>query len=435
MVETFKQFLKDPTSPNMFITGAAGTGKTTDTRHVIEYCIDNNIEHVVTAFTHKAVGILAKKMPEKANLATLHSFLKKRPGVNQNATHREHMDTNVQVGLPDRMAVLFIDEFSMVGEKDYQDIVNLQYDEETGKCIMKVVYIGDLNQLPPVKDLQTITPGGEWWVNLTKVHRQADTNPLLDTLCKLVSFIQGAAPEPLEEHITFKRNQDIVGLYKKSDDAILLAYTNERVEQLNALIAGKKRPEIGDELLSPTTKRSYRLNRFLKSSEVSHIISLNGDIVELESKYKTLETIKKLQNVEFVELEDEEGLMSHRAMVFGHHGFLQVSNRLKEAAADANRRIKQRGGEEPRRWASENRDDPLAKSRAKSWSHFLAFNSNVICLDFPYAMTVHKSQGSTFRNVFIDTKDLSKCADKDYTLYLKLMYVAVSRASDMVYTN
>lgn len=436
MLETFKQFMEDPNAEAMYITGAAGTGKTTDTRYVVEYCLANNVSHIVAAFTHKAVGILAKKMPEKACLATLHSFLKKRPGFNQNATRPEYIDTNVQTGIPDEIAVLFVDEFSMVGEKDYQSIVERQYHPETGRLIMKAVYIGDLNQLPPVKDMQTITPGGKYWVNLTTVYRQADTNPLLDTLCQLVSFITGKAePEPLEEHITFKRNQDIVKLYKKADDAILLAYTNERVEQLNAWIAGKKIADLGDAVLSPTTKQPYTIVRFLNPDEVYHIVSIAGDIIEAESKYRTLEVIKRLDGVGFVELEDEDGNLSHRAYVFGHNRFLQRSQILKEQAAAANKRIKSKHGDEPRNWALSNRDEPLAKERAKAWSRFIAFNSCVICLDFPYAMTVHKSQGSTFRNVFIDTKDLSKCADKDYTLYLKLMYVAISRASEMVYTN
>lgn len=435
MLETFRNFMADKHADTMYITGAAGTGKTTDTKHIVEHCLKENISHVVAAYTHKAVGILAKKMPEKACLATLHSFLKKRPGFNQNATKVEHVDTNIQVGIPDQVQVLFVDEFSMIGEKDYASIQERQWDED-GKIIMKVVYIGDLNQLPPVKDIQTITPNGKYWVNLTKVYRQADTNPLLDTLCQLVSFISGKAePEPLEEHITFKRGIDIVAGYKKAEDAILLAYTNERVEQLNALIAGKKKPDIGDTLLSPTTKQQYVLTRILSAEEVFYILSIGGDIIEADSKYKTLETIKRMKYVQFAELEDEEGNLAHRAFVFGHHQYNKHSKTLAEAAVQANKTIKLRHKDEPRNWAMSNRDDPLARDRAKAWSHFLAFNSNVICLDFPYAMTVHKSQGSTFTNVFIDTEDLSKCADKDYSLYLKLMYVAVSRASGMVFTN
>lgn len=436
MLKTFEEFWQDKKADTMYITGAAGTGKTTDTKNIISYCISNKINHIVTAYTHKAVGILAKKMPENANLATLHSFLKKRPGFNQNATKVQHVDTNVQVGIPDKVDVLFIDEFSMIGEKDYMSIQERQWDEN-GNVIMKVVYIGDLNQLPPVKDLQTITPQGKYWINLTKVYRQADTNPLLDTLCQLVSYINGTVePGPLEEHITFKRGQDIIEGYNNSSDAILLAYTNERVQELNARVQGYSEPKIGDTLFSPTTKKQYKLVAFLNHSEVNHIAAINDDIVMVDSKYKTLEVIKRIKpEVKFAILEDEDGNMSVRAYVFGHGSYNSVSKWLAAKAVDINSRIKKHHNEEPRQWAMQNRDDPLAKDRAKAWSVFLSFNACVICLDFAHAMTVHKSQGSTYSEVFIDTEDLAKCADKDYTLYLKLMYVAISRASNTVYTN
>ena len=86
-------------------------------------------------------------------------------------------------------------------------------------------------------------------------------------------------------------------------------------------------------------------------------------------------------------------------------------------------------------WADANRDHPMARARGKAWSHVMSFKDCVLCLDFVHAMTVHKSQGSTYENVYIDIQDLGRCADKDYTMYLKLLYVAVSRASHKVFTN
>ncbi|MGL5567505.1 MAG: ATP-binding domain-containing protein [Plesiomonas sp.] len=50
-------------------------------------------------------------------------------------------------------------------------------------------------------------------------------------------------------------------------------------------------------------------------------------------------------------------------------------------------------------------------------------------------MTVHKSQGSTYDTVYVDTEDLYRCAAINIKQYLKLMYVALSRASNKVITN
>ena len=44
---------------------------------------------------------------------------------------------------------------------------------------------------------------------------------------------------------------------------------------------------------------------------------------------------------------------------------------------------------------------------------------------YGYAMTIHRSQGSSINNVFIDMKDVSVCRDKEELR--QLQYVGVSR--------
>ena len=59
-----------------------------------------------------------------------------------------------------------------------------------------------------------------------------------------------------------------------------------------------------------------------------------------------------------------------------------------------------------------------------------------MCVDYPYAQTIHKSQGSTFEKVYIDNEDLKMLLVKGQTeMYLKLLYVGVSRASETVYLS
>lgn len=43
----FKAFMKDEDALDMYVTGAAGTGKTTQCRKDVQYCIDNKIPYVV----------------------------------------------------------------------------------------------------------------------------------------------------------------------------------------------------------------------------------------------------------------------------------------------------------------------------------------------------------------------------------------------------
>jgi len=48
-------------------------------------------------------------------------------------------------------------------------------------------------------------------------------------------------------------------------------------------------------------------------------------------------------------------------------------------------------------------------------------------------MTVHKSQGSTFENVFVDAEDILANPNREEAL--RCLYVAVSRASHNVIVN
>ena len=426
MLATFKPFLEDDTANEMYITGQAGTGKTTGLAELVAYCADNGIDYTVCAFTHKACGILRSKLAVGSRVQTLWSFLKKRPAINQEAQNHRHIDTQTRSGSSDKVSIIFIDEYSMVGERDLMDLRDVQDDNED----IKIVWLGDPNQLPPVGDMQSVRPHGKYAITLTKIYRQAAGNPLMNTLNQLVSFIEGATPEPLAESSNFQRGRDIVNSYSNNNDAdkVMLAYTNQQVQELNAEVQGYAMPKEGDSLFSPTTKCWYTFMHW--EDDVSHIMLPFGDPLALDSKYRTLEHLIK-EGYRFAVVENEEGDLETYAAIFGHYRHKQQAEQLKRAAASSNAAI----GKDAAKWAAQNRDSTKARNRAKAWRNFLSFNEAVICLDFAHAMTVHKSQGSTYKTVYLDTEDLAIAAEIDYLMYLKLMYVAVSRASDAVITN
>jgi hypothetical protein len=432
MLKMFKDFITDGNGWDMYVTGRAGTGKTTDLATSVQYCMDNNVEYRVCAFTHKACRILASKLPPGALIQTLHSFLKKRPMINQDASNVKHMQRNVKQGASDKASILFIDEYSMIGERDLMDIRDIQDADEEHP--MKVVWLGDPNQLPPVGDMQSVNPTGKYCLTLTKVYRQAASNPLMTPLNQLVSYIEGATPQALVSNDNFIREQDIVEWYENDQpcDSVMLAYTNKRVQDLNARAQGYSLPKPGDKVFNASNRQHYTFVRELESYEVFCIdLPFGLDLLQLGSKYKTLEFIRD-QDYSFAELEDEDGELHQFCYVFGHHNYKVAKEQLMSTAAGSNAAI---GVDNPAEWARANYDTAKAKTRAKAWRQFLSFNECVCCLDFAHALTVHKSQGSTYERVYVDTQDLGLAADFDFKLYLKLMYVAISRASDTVVTN
>jgi hypothetical protein len=81
------------------------------------------------------------------------------------------------------------------------------------------------------------------------------------------------------------------------------------------------------------------------------------------------------------------------------------------------------------------------KDRAKAWGDYYKFKNQFMLLekvgevnkdfDYGFAITVHKSQGSTYDNVFVDEQDLN--INRNNTERNKLKYVAFSRPISGVY--
>lgn len=436
-LQVFKQFTADKEAWDMYITGRAGTGKTTDCGAIVQYCLDNNIEHVVCAFTHKACGILRTKLPKGAKVVTLHSYLNKRPVLNQQATTVKTLQSNKQMSAPEAVKLIIIDEYSMIGERDYADIRALQDEDYDGNAEVKVLWLGDPYQLPPVGDVQSVQPDGDYQVMLTEIKRQAKDNPLAEPIAQLVSFIEGKQPEPLIVSANFVRGKDLAEAYLECDsqDKVILCYTNNNVQNLNATIANRIEPKQGDRLFCPSTQAYVQYLRKLPKSSVDFVNLAYGETLALNTKYRTLEYLLK-SNYDFCEVEDEDGNILVYAYVFGHYDYKKRRDDLSVIATAANNAITSaHRSVSPSGWAKANDKEPLARARAKAWRDFLSFNDCVVCLDFPYAMTVHKSQGSTYDYVFVDTQDIGQLANTNWLLYLKLMYVAVSRAAKQVVTN
>ena len=121
-----KHFLSDPEENEAFITGPAGSGKTTALIEVVKQLNDMGIKYRVVAYTHKAKDVLISKLPADTDISTLHSWLKKRPGINEKAKSLKALVTTMQFGQPVYIQLLIVDEFSFVGEKDYYSIGKLQ---------------------------------------------------------------------------------------------------------------------------------------------------------------------------------------------------------------------------------------------------------------------------------------------------------------------
>lgn len=402
-----------------FITGPAGSGKTTILDEITKHLVQKQVHFLVTAFTHKAKQVLQSKLSAVADseICTLHSWLKKRPTINQYAKHINAIMRSRQYGKPAFLTLLIVDEFSFVGEEDYFSIGELQdelqlmdYPEfKEGKLKpLKVLYVGDLNQLSPVKGVSAIQPQEPHWMKLTKVHRT--DNDLIIPLSNLVNIIEGRQKQyylEITEH--FKRKVDIVKAYKESKevDKIILAYTNKRVQAINAAIKGRNEPIPGDMIYDSTNKCFYKIKSIHK--RVDSIWTING-IINRQSDFNPLKVLDKFKEVKYYEM--EEGVTI--AAVFGSYNNKVLRNALATDLVNANK--------------SGNISE--AHKAYKLYKNINDYTSNI---DFEYAITIHKSQGSEFNEVYVDSQDLNACINIKEKL--KLLYVAISRAKKYVFLN
>ncbi|MEM6502929.1 MAG: AAA family ATPase [Cyanobacteria bacterium P01_C01_bin.89] len=73
--------------------------------------------------------------------------------------------------------------------------------------------------------------------------------------------------------------------------------------------------------------------------------------------------------------------------------------------------------------------------RGRAWVSYYQFEEEFHPVSLAYSLTVHKSQGSTFRNVYVDNGDICSLRGTGDRIILrnKLFYVATTRASDAAY--
>lgn len=147
-IDLNEQFLKalhimEESQQNVFITGRAGTGKST----LLDY---------FRRQTEKKVAILAPTGVAAVNVKgqTIHSFFKFKPNITPQTVKRLRESGDKKKNIYQKLEMIIIDEISMV-RADLLDCVDkfLRLNGKTGKKPfggIQMVFIGDLYQLAPV---------------------------------------------------------------------------------------------------------------------------------------------------------------------------------------------------------------------------------------------------------------------------------------------
>lgn len=186
------------------LIGAAGTGKTTTLKAVLQTMLEANrlppleqdTKHLragapgvaLISYTRRAVRNIAKQMSAelKSHCLTFHSLVEYAPhfyetwdadAEEMTRTMRFEPDRNSVNPLPRNLRVIIVDEASMLSI-DYMKQV---WDALPNKSQVQFIFLGDLNQLPPVYGQAIL---GKMLlelpiIELTRVYRQALESPII----------------------------------------------------------------------------------------------------------------------------------------------------------------------------------------------------------------------------------------------------------------
>lgn len=441
----------------MLLIGGAGTGKSACISQVIGYLENHSYDYLACAPTHKARLSLEKLT--KTQTLTLHQLLQLRPNVEVQLLNLRELE--FQCGLTNRRKndkyihiprLIIIDECSMITSDLYEFIQK----ELIIKRGVKLLYIGDSAQLKGVND-ETISKVFEIdnKIELTKIYRQQDEAPLLYVLKDLRT-------KPLYEFQDFESNygslyttedakEFVTNVCKEYKDAIanedpyqvkILTYTNKRIDAYNELLHN---------ILYKKPSTDYCIGEFVTGYDnyseggVKKIYnSLDYIVVDVQRHTKEPSDIFPLPLDGYI--------LTLRDMIYGYSGESNPfdvlgSNKIFVISKNINSSILQSFINLFEQTRIRAVNTPKKTSLyGELWAQYYAlqeyfaspfdlfYDGRLIksaTIKLGYAISTHKSQGSSINNVYIDFTDLKKCYNKEE--FRQLEYVALSRARNNIY--
>lgn len=390
-------YLEDPVATRIILTGSAGTGKTSTIIQVMKDIkqleklsdlVDTkavNTKWFITATTNKAKQALQVGLRD-IEVTTIHSFL----GLGM---YKGNLVKRGKAKSEGRKAIVVIDECSYVDNK------LLGYINELPDNV-KVIYLGDRNQLTPVRYTHCpVFEQGYELLELTTPVRQSGA-PEIAKLCELFKqYIQtdGGVPFPritLSSEIQHLSSEDfrakLEDVFITNNESTLnnrvLSYANSVVIGHNTRLFGLANGRT--QLLAGDTVINNHYVKAIKTDEEVIILDkavYNTQIPDCDGYIYTIQGFSKAVEVLVPEhpkkaLKTLEGILE-----LDKHPYKGEAGKLYDTVADLR---------------------PM------------------------YASTVHKSQGSTFENVYIDLNSFAGVRG-DVAL-ARLLYVAISRASKQV---
>ena len=421
---------------SMTLSGYAGTGKTSLMEAIAQKAKQEGKEIVFSASTNKAASVLRSKVTKAGFTAnTLNKVFGIQVEVDSSKPYdADNLVTKLKEAEITPGTIIVIDEASMINEENYAILNTIAKENE-----LKIIYVGDKGQLAPVKETKVskvFRDTNSRVITLTKVERTEDNAILKEATAirngkpfsgessfnsqgKGVAYIRPDKKSAINAII----NKFAPMLRKNPDYFRILAYRNSKVAEYNkavreALGYKDNKPRVGEPIVGYSnwgaeydrrTKRttynfinseSYKVVAVGNQKQVKHYANgknyyltavpivlsdsmgntLSVDLIDVKDNAANRETAIELAKVKSNLWDEVKHLpLNQRPSIYGQinaiEKFLFINDDIE------NPDVRRAGG-----------THPILQKKV---------------FDFGYAMTVHKSQGSTFTHVIVDDTDIA----------------------------
>lgn len=439
------------------LEGYAGTGKTFLVARLLRDVTDRKI--AVAAPTNKAVRVLRDKLAE-ADVAVLEAgdpdrglrWPRARIGCVCRSIHSllglklKELENGQQETTSEREStlrdydVVVVDECSMLNRFLFEKIVM-----ERGAA--QVLFVGDPAQLPPVKEemLSPVFHHVNFVVRLADVVRQARGNPIIGLSIRVRELIEAgvkASPLALLAGLPPLESSPKAALVREpastlvawwlsqrheapDSDVRIIAYTNDRVQWYNQQIHRALHPNastrfvVGQRVIVHAQCEAQR-RRDDGLTEPDRLIT-SEEVRVLETAPRPHPFFPQIA-AEWLLIQGETGQV-YEAFVVQDEAEWQ--RRISQCFAEF-RALKAHADRESNPERRETFRQAAREASNQGWALARSFAP----LRHAYAITCHKSQGSTFDCALVDFTDLSLMHDPFE--FNRALYVAVTRSREFL---
>ncbi|MDO8340814.1 MAG: AAA family ATPase [Candidatus Woesebacteria bacterium] len=396
-------WFKSPATDQPFylLTGSAGTGKTFCVRELINH-IKGRI--VYTAPTNKATKVLRESVTTddyKPECRTIYSLLGLRMEANGELKELKIPDDAIDLSI---FRLVIVDEGSMVNKPLFEYLSSTAANFQ-----IKVLVLGDPAQLPPVGEQASPIWSLTLRSHLTKVMRH--DNSILDLATRLRDQVDRIAPtikltadnngtEGIWRGTALDFNRTVMdharaGAFTKPNGSKVISWRNVEVDRFNKMIRAVIFPQVtdpwvvGDRVLFTGPARDLDDEPMASTDDEGEVHSV---AVEWSVQYPEFRVWRI-----GITLDDNRAVV---ARVLHQDSQPAYAAKLEQLSAEA-------------------------RSNSRKWKAFWEFKDTFHQLRWAYAITAHRSQGSTYDTAFVNWQDI--LLNRNRQEAFRCLYVACTR--------